>query len=80
MGIQHNERSLRASTLVDEYCALKGEPFDCLESTITDLITDVLIFAHMEGIDIGSVYRMVSFHVSAETELVEVQEEASWPE
>ena len=79
MGIQHNEQSLRASTLVDDYCALKGE-YDCLESTITDLITDVLILAHMEGIDIGSVFRMASYHVSAETELVETQEEASWPE
>jgi len=67
MGIQHNERSLRASTLVDDYCALKGEPFDCLESTITDLITDVLILAHMEGININSICRMAEVHVSAET-------------
>ncbi len=66
MGIQHNQRSLRASTLVDEYCALKGE-YDCLESTITDLITDVLILAHMEGIDINSICRMAEVHVSAET-------------
>ena len=68
MGIQHNERSLRASTLVDDYCALKGEPFDCLESEIIDLLTDVLTLAQMEGMDVNNICRMVAIHVSAESE------------
>lgn len=76
MGIRHNNQSLRASTIVKNYCQLKGEPFDCLEEVVTDLITDVLILAHMEGEDINGIFRMVANHVSAETEVVEVKEEA----
>ena len=80
MGIQHTEQSLRASTLVDKYCALKNETNDCLEETVIDLITDVLILAHMEGEDINVIFNMVSNHVSAETEMVEVREAVSWQE
>ncbi|HHL33864.1 MAG TPA: hypothetical protein ENJ30_05810 [Desulfobulbaceae bacterium] len=76
MGIRHNQRSLRASTLVDEYCQLKGEPFDCLEEVVIDLITDVLILANMEGEDINGIFRMVANHVSAETEVVAGREVA----
>ncbi|HIP38220.1 MAG TPA: hypothetical protein EYG88_02315 [Desulfocapsa sulfexigens] len=87
MGIEtkHNERSSQARSLVEEYRIMKGDPFDhlgiaitddCLEEIVIDLITDVLILAYKEGIDINSVYRMVANHVSAETELVEVKEEA----
>ncbi len=67
MGIQHTTRTQRASTLVEEYRALTGEPFDCLESTITDLITDLLHLAHMEGIDANRICKMAAIHVSAET-------------
>ena len=45
MGIQHTARTLRASTLVEEYMILTGEPFDGVESVITDLITDLLHLA-----------------------------------
>jgi len=87
MGIEtkDNERSSRARSLVEEYRIMKGDPFDhlgiaitddCLEEIVIDLVTDVIILAHKEGIDINSVYRMVANHVSAETELVEVKEEA----
>ena len=68
MGIQHTARTLRASTLVEEYMILTGEPFDGVESVITDLITDLLHLAHMEGIDAGRLCRMAAIHVSAETE------------
>ena len=67
MGIQHTARTLRASALVEEYIILTGEPFDGVESVITDLITDLLILAHMEGIDINSICRIAEVHVSAET-------------
>lgn len=67
MGVKHTQQSLRASALIDEYCALKGEPFDCLESAITDLITDLLILAQKEGINVNSICRMAEIHVSAET-------------
>ena len=87
MGIEtkYNERSSRACSLVEDYRIMKGDPFDhlgiaitddCLEEIVIDLVTDVLILAHKEGIDINSVYRMVANHVSAETEFVEVKEEA----
>ena len=85
METNNNERSSRARSLVEEYRIMKGDPYDCLgiaitddclEEIITDLVTDVLIFAHKEGIDINSIYRMVANHVSAETESVEVKEEA----
>jgi len=87
MGIEtkNNERSSRARSLVEDYRIMKGDPFDhlgiaitddCLEEIVIDLVTDVLILAHKEGIDINSVYRMVANHVSAETEFVEVKEEA----
>jgi len=76
METNNNERSSRARSLVEEYRIMKGDPYDCLEEIITDLVTDVLIFAHKEGMDISSIYRMVADHVSAETESVEVKEEA----
>jgi hypothetical protein len=67
VGIQHTKRSLRASTIVDEYCALTGE-YNCLESTITDLITDLLHLAHREGMEANSICQMAAIHVSAETD------------
>ena len=85
MKTNNNERSSRARSLVEEYRIMKGDPYDCLgvaitddclEEIIIDLVTDILTFAHMEGIDINSIYRMVADHVSAETELIEVKEEA----
>ena len=85
METKNNERFSKVRSLVEEYRIMKGDPFDhlgialnevCLEEIVTDLVTDVLIFAHMERIDINSIYRMVANHVSAETELVEVKEEA----
>jgi len=76
METNNNERFSTVRSLVEEYRIMKGDPYDCLEEIVTDLVTDVLIFAHMEGIDINSIYRMVANHVSVETELVEVKEEA----
>ena len=58
----------RASILVEQYSAMKGEPmFDCLESVVIDLIADLLHLANMEGLDVNSICKMAVIHVSAET-------------
>ncbi len=72
------EINSRARTLMEVYCQLKGEPLYCLEEVAIDLISDVLIFAHMEGEDINIILRMVQNHVAAETESVEVKEGSLW--
>jgi len=77
--VQHTEQTLRAVRIISQYCHLKGETLECLEETLIDLITDVLVLGHMEGEDIDGIFRMVASHVSAETEMVEVKrEEVSW--
>ena len=69
----NTERSLMAEAVIKDYCLLKGESFDDLESSIIDLITDLLHFAHQkEEIDESCLLQMAENHFVAETDTVSI--------
>ena len=60
-----------AETVLVEYHRLKREPLECLETSITDLMTDLLHLAHKEDLDDLALARMVQMHFEAEVRQVE---------
>lgn len=59
-------RTQIAETVLVEYQRLKREPLECLESSIIDLMTDLLHLAHKEGLDRLALSEMVQMHCEAE--------------
>lgn len=63
-----NSRTQLAEAILAEYCRLKGEPLDCFETGITDLLTDLMHLARQEGLDGFSLSRMAQMHFLVEEE------------
>jgi len=63
-----NSRTQRAETILAEYCRLKGEPLDCHETGIIDLMADLMHLARTENLDGCNLSRMAQMHFLVETE------------
>jgi hypothetical protein len=63
-----NTRTQIAETILIEYCRVKGEPLDCQEAGITDLITDLMYLAQANDLDGFALSRMAQMHFLVETE------------
>ena len=63
-----NSRAHRAESILNEYCRLKGEPLDCHEAGITDLMTDLMHLARQNDLDGFDLSRMAQVHFLVETE------------
>lgn len=61
-----NSRTQIAETVLVEYHRLKREPLECLETSIIDLMTDLLHLARKEDLDGVALYKMVQIHFEAE--------------
>ena len=59
-------RTQIAETVLVEYHRLKREPLECLETSIIDLMTDLLHLAHKEDLDGAALSKMVQMHFEAE--------------
>ena len=64
-------RTELAEIVLTEYQRLKREPLECLETSITDLMTDLLHLAHREGLDGLVLSKMAQMHFEAEVRRVE---------
>jgi len=65
-GEDMNSRTQIAETVLVEYHRLKREPLECMETSIIDLMTDMLHLAHKEELDGISLSKMVRIHFEAE--------------
>lgn len=63
-----NRRTDQAEIILTEYCRLKGEPLECLETEIIDLMTDLMHLARKENLDALSLTRMAQMHFLVEEE------------
>lgn len=63
-----NSRTDQAEIILAEYCRLKGEPLECLETEIIDLMTDLMHLARKENLDALSISRMAQMHFLVEEE------------
>ena len=61
-----NSRTQIAETILVEYHRLKREPLECLETSIIDLMTDMLHLAHKEDLDGLALSKMVQIHFEVE--------------
>ncbi len=61
-------RTESARQALDQYCLSKGEPMDTLETTIIDLLTDLLHLARLEGLDGFMLGQTAQMHFLVETE------------
>ena len=59
-------RTQITETVLVEYHRLKGEPMECLETGIIDLMVDLLHMAHKEDLDGVALSKMVLIHFEAE--------------
>jgi len=66
-----NARAHRANAALTEYCRVKGEPLDSLETGIIDLMTDLMHLARREGLDAFNLSRPAQVHF-----LIELESEA----
>ncbi len=64
-------RAQRANAALAEYCRVKGEPFDSIETGIIDLMTDLMHLARREGLDAFNLPRPAQVHF-----LIELESEA----
>lgn len=63
-----NSRTQIAETILTEYRRLKGEPLDCHEAGVTDLMTDLMHLASKNDLDGFDLSRMAQMHFLVETE------------
>ena len=63
-----NSRTQIAETILTEYCRLKGEPLECHETAITDLMADLMHLAGKNDLDGFDLARMAQTHFLVETE------------
>ena len=68
MNICMNIRAQRAKAALAKYCRIKGEPLDCLDAGITDLMTDLMHLARREGLDGFQLSRTAQGHFLVEEE------------
>lgn len=68
MNICMNIRAQRAKTALAKYCRIKGEPLDCHETGIIDLMADLMHLARREGLDASNLFRMAQVHFLLEFE------------
>ena len=61
-----NSRTQLAETVLVEYHRLKREPLECLETSIIDLMVDLLHLAHKDELDWVSLSRMALMHFETE--------------
>ena len=61
-----HSRTHIAETVLVEYHRLKKEPLECLETSVIDLMVDLLHLAHKEDFDGVSLSKMVLMHFEAE--------------
>ena len=61
-----HSRTQIAETVLVEYHRLKREPLECLETSIIDLMTDLLHLAHKEELDGVALSKMALIHFEAE--------------
>ena len=66
-----NARAHRANAALVGYCRVKGEPLDCHETGIIDLMTDLMHLARREGLDAFNLPRPAQVHF-----LIELESEA----
>lgn len=59
-------RTQIAEAVLAEYQRLKREPLECLETSIVDLMTDLLHLAKREGLDRLALSRLTQMHFEAE--------------
>lgn len=63
-----NSRAKLAKAVLAKYCRLKGEPLDCHETGIIDLMTDLMHLARKEGVDAFQLSRTAQTHFLVEEE------------
>jgi hypothetical protein len=63
-----NSRTQIAETILVEYHRLKREPLECLETSIIDLMTDLLHLAHKDELDGVALSKMVQMHFETEVQ------------
>ena len=68
MNICMNIRAQRAKAALAKYCRIKGEPLDCPETAIIDLMADLLHLARREGLDGVTISRTAQVHFLLEFE------------
>ena len=61
-------RTESARQALDQYCLSKGEPLDTLETTIIDLLTDLMHLARTEGLDGFMLAQTAMMHFLVEAE------------
>lgn len=61
-------RAQRAEAALAEYCRVKGEPLDCHETGIIDLMADLMHLARREGLDASNLSRTAQVHFLLEFE------------
>ncbi len=65
----HSRTQIAEAVLV-EYHRLKREPLECLETSIIDLMVDLLHLAHKDELDGVSLSKIVQMHFEAEVQQV----------
>ena len=68
-------RSENARQALNVYCLSKNEPLDTLETGISDLLTDLLHMARVEGLDAFQLSRIAAQHFQVEKETALIQHE-----
>lgn len=63
-----NRRAQRAEAALAEYCRIKGESLDSLETGTIDLMTDLMHLARREGLDGFQLSRTAQVHFLVEEE------------
>jgi len=61
-----NARAHRANAALTEYCRVKGEPLDSLETGIIDLMADLMHLAQDENLDGFDLSRIAQKHFLVE--------------
>ncbi len=61
-------RAQRAEAALTEYCRIKGEPLDCHETGIIDLMADLMHLARREGLDASNLSQTAQVHFLLEFE------------
>ena len=61
-----NSRTQIAETVLVVNYRLKREPMECMETSIIDLMTDLLHLPHKEDLDRVTLSKMVQIHFEAE--------------